>query len=258
MLLAVDIGNTNVVLGLLKEGELCVEARFASNTRKTTDDVLLEFSNFFNQKNIAIEEIEDAIISSVVPLLSKTYEQALVQLLKRPIYMVGPGIKTGLNIKLDTPSQLGADMVVTAVGALAKYRPPLMIFDLGTATTLSVLDETGAFIGGQILTGVKLSLEALGSRTAQLPYVDLNEDAPLIGKNTLDCLRAGAIYGHASMIDGLAKRVKSSFPKDKTPLVIGTGGLFNVIHPYCEEEIIKENHLLLDGLYHIYLKNKGL
>lgn len=257
MLLAIDIGNTHVVLGLLKDGKLMLEARFSSNTRKTTDDVLLELSNFFNQKKIALEEIEDAIISSVVPILCQTYERALVQFLGRSIYVVGPGIKTGLNIKIDTPSQLGADMVVTAVGALAKYTPPLLIFDLGTATTLSVLDETGAFIGGQILTGVKLSLEALGSKTAQLPYVDLNGTAPLIGKNTLDCLRAGAIYGHAALIDGLAKRVKATFSEDKSPLVIGTGGLFNLIHPYCQEKIIKENDLLLEGLYHIYLRNKG-
>lgn len=256
MLLGIDIGNTNVVLGLMekKSGKVLQEARFSSQSKKTQDEIFLELQSFFSFHQIDKEKIEDAILSSVVPFLTQSYEKALEKFLKKKILVIGPGVKTGLNIKIDTPSQLGADLVVGAVGALAKYTPPLLIFDLGTATTLSVIDEKGAFVGGQILTGIRLSLEALGSQTAQLPYVDLAEKVALVGKNTLDCLRAGALFGHAAMIDGLIDKMEKHHGKKFT--VVATGGLFSVVAPHCEKEIYHEKDLLFHGLFQIYLRNR--
>ena len=169
------------------------------------------------------------------------------------MFIVGPGVKTGLNIKIDNPAQLGADLVCVSVAALLKYPLPSIVFDLGTATTISALTKNGEMIGGSILTGVGTALNALAQGTAQLPQISLSGDVSPIGSNTVDCMRSGAVIGNAAMIDGMILRYKEILGEDTT--VIATGGLSTVITPHCREQIVVDENLLFDGLYAIYKKN---
>ena len=168
--------------------------------------------------------------------------------------MLGPGVKTGLNIKIDNPAQLGADLVAGAVGALDAYTMPCVIIDMGTATTIEVIVQDNVYIGGVIFPGVKLSLDALTSRAAQLPGISLDQPSKVIGKNTVDCMRSGMMYGTAAMIDGLVERIEEELGHQAT--LIATGGLAQFITPLCRREIILEKDLLLKGLNIIYKKNK--
>lgn len=171
----------------------------------------------------------------------------------RTFLCVGAGLKTGLDIRMDNPAQLGADLVVDAVAALAKYKPPLVIFDMGTATTMSVIDEHGAYRGGMIIPGLRLSVDALSARAAQLPYIHLGEPARFIGSNTVDCMQSGAVYGSALMIDGLISRTAEELGRPVT--AVATGGLMALIHSYCRENLHYDENLMLEGLYILYRKN---
>ena len=168
--------------------------------------------------------------------------------------MVGSGLKTGLNILIDNPAQLGSDLVVDAVAAIAAYPKPIMIFDMGTATTLSVIDSKGNYLGGMIIPGISLALEALSSRTSQLPRIRLDTPKKLIGSNTIDCMKSGTIYGNASMLDGIIDRVEKEL--GESPTVVATGGLSRSIVPYCERKIICDDNLMLKGLFILYQKNQ--
>jgi type III pantothenate kinase len=169
--------------------------------------------------------------------------------------MIGPGIKTGLNIRIDNPATLGADMVAGCVAALEKYPCPAIIFDLGTATTVSVIDSDRVMIGGCIMPGVRISLEALSTRTAQLPHISLEAPAHVIGKNTVDCMVAGSVIGTAAMMDGICDRIEEELGKPCT--VVATGGLAKVTSPYCKRKVFLDENLLLDGLYILYERNKN-
>ncbi len=254
MILAIDIGNTNTVFGCLEEDTLLFTLRIRTDRLKTADEYRLLIGGLLEIQGVNPSHIEGGILSSVVPELRTVFAAAMERLTGKQFLIVASGLKTGLKILMDNPGQLGADLVVDAVAALAKYRPPLAIFDMGTATTLSVLDETGSYLGGMIIPGLRLSVDALSSRAAQLPFIHLGPPAKVIGSNTIDCMQAGAIYSNAAMLDGLSERVEEELGQPVT--VVATGGLMGTVLPYCKRKIHYEENLLLEGLNILYKKNK--
>lgn len=255
MVFTVDVGNTNIVLGAFDGDELLFVSRIATETSKMEDQYAIEFASILRLYGYVPDQFEGAIISSVVPPLLPVLKAALKKLLKCRVLLVSPGIKTGLNIRIDDPAMLGSDLVCGAVAALARYPMPCIIIDLGTATTISAISRDGAFLGGTIFPGVKVSLRALSSATAQLPHIDteLSSDS-VIGKNSIDSMKAGIIFGTAGMIDGMIERYRAELGEDTS--VVATGGLSSSIVPYCTHKDIRlDESLLLDGLYTIYKKN---
>lgn len=253
MLLAIDIGNTNITLGAFDEANLQFTARLATDTRKTADQYAVEIKNLLSLYSLQTEEIEDSIIASVVPAVGKSISRAVSKLCNIVPLMLGPGVKTGLNIKIDDPAQLGADLVAGAVGALDVYNAPCVVIDMGTASTISVLDRNGAFVGGVIAAGVRLTLKALTENTAQLSSIPIEAPKSVIGSNTAECMQSGLVYGAASMIDGLLLRIEKEL--GEKPTVVATGGLSKEIICHCSSNIIYNENLLLDGLRVIYEKN---
>lgn len=253
MLLAVDIGNTNITLGTFSESSLSFTARLATNSNMTSDQYAIEIKNILALHGLDYKEIKASIISSVVPVLSSTFKKAVATLCNITPLVVGPGLKTGLNIKIDNPAQLGADLVVGAVAAISRYPLPCVIIDMGTASTVSVIDKNGQFLGGVIAAGVRLTLKALAENTSQLPSVDITAPKSVIGKNTVDSMRSGLVFGAASMLDGLIERIADELQEN--PTVVATGGLSKEIITHCKKDIIYNENLLLDGLKEIYNKN---
>jgi len=253
MLLAIDIGNTNIVIGGIKDDQIAFEARIATDRIKTSDQYGVEIKNMLSLFDVTAADIEDCIISSVVPPVFNSVRTGIMKVLGKPPLVVGPGIKTGLNIQMDTPSQVGSDRIVIAVAALAEYKAPLTLLDLGTATTIEVVGEGNTYLGGCIIPGVRISLEALSSRTAQLPGINLDTPKRVIGKNTVDCMRSGIMHGTAAMVDGMLDRVEEELGYSTT--VVATGGMAQFIVPLCKREIKLERDLLLKGLNIIYKKN---
>lgn len=254
MILAVDVGNTNIVLGFLDGEKLVHECRFSTAADDSADEYAIKLKSIFEIFKIDVNEIEGSVLSSVVPPLNRTVSKALMLITGKKPIVVGPGVKTGLNIKINNPAELGADMVVGAVASIAKYPCPQILFDLGTATTASVIDKNGCFAGGAILCGVKTGLSALSSATAQLPQIEIAAPEKAIGTNTIDSMRSGAVFGTAAMLDGLIKRFESELGEKAT--VIVTGGLGSVVAQNCESDVIVDKHLLIDGLRMIYEKNR--
>lgn len=253
MLLATDIGNTNIVIGAIKNDKIVFQARIATDYIKTSDQYGVEIRNILSLFNVQPKEISGCIISSVVPHVFNSVKTGLIKVINKEPVIVEPGIKTGLNVQTDNPNQVGSDRITVAVGALVKYKPPLILIDFGTATTLDIVEEGNKYIGGCIIPGIKISLDALTSRTAQLPRISLEKPKKIIGKNTVDAMRSGIIYGNASMIDGLIDRFEEELGKKIT--VVSTGGLAKYITPLCKREMNLENDLLLEGLNIIYKKN---
>jgi len=254
MLLAIDIGNTNIVIGCIKHDEILFKARIATDRTRTSDQYGVEIKNMLEAFGVEREDISDCIISSVVPPVFNSVRTGVVKVIGRQPMVVGPGLKTGLNIHVDVPSQVGSDRIVIAVAALAEYEAPLILMDLGTATTIEVVEPGNTYIGGVIFPGVKISLDALTSRAAQLPGISLDKPKHVIGKNTVDCMRSGMMYGTAAMIDGVIDRITEELGHGAT--VVATGGLAQFITPLCKHEIILEKDLLLKGLNIIYKKNR--
>nr|WP_319488234.1 type III pantothenate kinase [uncultured Caproiciproducens sp.] len=253
MILAIDVGNTNTVLGCMDDDKIHFTARFATDRTKTSDEYAILVQNLFMVNRCTFSKIEGGIISSVVPELSVVLQEAVEKVTEKVSLIVGSGVKTGLNILIDNPAQLGSDLVVDAVAAYAEYPKPALIFDMGTATTLSVLDERGNYIGGMIMPGVHLAMEALSRETAQLPHISLEAPKKITGTNTVDCMKSGAIFGNAAMLDGVIDRIEQELRQQAT--VVATGGLAHHIIPYCRRKIICDNDLTLKGLYIIYKKN---
>ena len=253
MLLAIDIGNTNIVIGGIKDDQIVFEARIATDRVKTSDQYGVEIKNILSLFDVQPSDIEDCIISSVVPPVFNSVRTGVVKVISKQPLVVGPGIKTGLNIQMDTPSQVGSDRIVIAVAALAEYEPPLTLLDLGTATTIEVVGKGSTYLGGCIIPGVRISLDALTSRTAQLPGINLDNPKKVIGKNTVDCMRSGIMYGTAAMVDGMLDRVEEELGYPTT--VVATGGMAQFIVPLCRREIKLERDLLLKGLNILYKKN---
>ena len=254
MLLTIDIGNTNITLGAYNSGFLAFTARLATDPRKTDDQYAIEIKHILSLYNIEGEQIEDCIIASVVPSVARSVSHAIAKLCEIVPLMLGPGVKTGLNIKIDNPAQLGADLVAGAVGAIDSYKMPCVVIDMGTASTISVLDRNGAFLGGVISAGVRLTLKALTENTALLSSIPIEAPKSVIGTNTTECMQSGLVYGTAAMIDGLLEQIEAEL--GEKPTVVATGGLSRDIITHCKTNIIYSENLLLDGLRAIYEKNR--
>jgi type III pantothenate kinase len=253
MILALDIGNTHIVLGCIEGRQIINIARMASDTLKTEHEYAVLMKQILELDNIDISTVEGGIISSVVPPLTGTLKKAIQRVTGHKPMVVGAGIKTGLNILIDNPAQLGSDLAVSAVAALNEYKPPIIAVDMGTATTIMVIDKNGSFLGGPIIPGVALSMNALASKTSQLPKVSIEAPKKVIGTNTIDSMKSGAVFGAASMLDGMIDRIEEEIGMSAT--VVATGGLSGSIVPYCKHEIICDDDLLLKGLAIIYEKN---
>lgn len=254
MLLAIDIGNTNLVIGCIQDDQILFKARIATDRLRTSDQYGVEIKNMLEAYGVRIQDIDDCIISSVVPPVFNSVRTGVIKIIGKQPMVVGPGLKTGLNIQVDVPSQVGSDRIVIAVAALAEYKAPLVLMDLGTATTMEVVEPDNVYLGGVIFPGVKVSLEALTSRAAQLPAISLDRPKQVVGKNTVDCMRSGMMFGTAAMIDGLVDRIEEELGHPST--LIATGGMAQFVTPLCRHEIILEKDLLLKGLNIIYKKNK--
>ena len=256
MLLAIDVGNSNTSVGLFDKGKnLKFLASLDTDSRKTADQISVDLMNLFMLYRFHYTEVSGAILCSVVPPLNFMMEKALTRLLGRPHMVVGPGVKTGLNIRMPVQTQVGADIVADAVSALEKFSPPIITIDMGTATTIGVISQGRNYEGGLLLPGVNVSLEALSRRAAQLPDISLQHPKSLIGKTTEDCMRSGIVYGTAGMLDGVIDRIREEFPGQKLS-VVATGGNAPVIVRYCRNPIIYDKYLLMDGLWTIYQKNR--
>ena len=254
MLLAIDIGNTNLVIGCIQNDKILFKARIATDSTRTSDQYGVEIKSMLEAYGVKRSDIDDCIISSVVPPVFNSVRTGVIKIIGKQPMVVGPGLKTGLNIHVDVPSQVGSDRIVIAVAALAEYKAPLLLMDLGTATTIESVEPDNVYMGGVIIPGVRVSLDALTSRAAQLPGISLDQPKQVIGKNTVDCMRSGMMYGTAAMIDGLVERMEEELGHHCT--LIATGGLAQFITPLCKREIILEKDLLLKGLNIIYKKNK--
>ncbi|MFR6065396.1 MAG: type III pantothenate kinase [Eubacterium sp.] len=252
MILAIDVGNTNIVLGVLNGEELVCSGRLSTNVNETDIEYSMKIKTFLDVKNIT--EIEGAVISSVVPALVRTLKKAVRLVCGVDSLVVGPGIKTGLNIKLDNPAEMGADLVVGDVAVINKYPLPAILFDIGTATTASVIDKNGAHLGGAIMCGVKTAINSLSKGTAQLPQIDISAPSKIIGANTIDAMKCGSVIGTAAMIEGMVERFEEELGEKAT--VIITGGLGNAIAKVLRIDVTVDENLLLDGLRIIYEKNK--
>ena len=254
MLLAIDIGSTNIVLGCIRDDEIIFKARIATDRLRTSDQYGVEIKNMLEAFGVSKEEIADCIISSVVPPVFNSVNTGVQKVIGKTPMVVGPGLKTGLNIHVDVPSQVGSDRIVIAVAALAEYKAPLILMDLGTATTIEVIEPDNVFEGGLIFPGMMVSLNSLTSNTAQLPGISLDKPRHVVGKNTVDCMRSGMMYGTAAMLDGLIDRIAEELGHEST--VIATGGLAQFVVPLCKHNMILEKDLLLKGLNILYKKNK--
>lgn len=252
MILAIDVGNTNIVLGVLDSEKLVCSGRLSTNVNETDIEYSMKIKTFLDVKNIT--EIEGAVISSVVPALVRTLKKAVRLVCGVESLVVGPGIKTGLNIKLDNPAEMGADLVVGDVAVINKYPLPAILFDIGTATTASVIDKNGAHLGGAIMCGVKTAINSLSKGTAQLPQIDISAPSKIIGANTIDAMKCGSVIGTAAMIEGMVERFEEELGEKAT--VIITGGLGNAIAKVLRIDATVDENLLLDGLRIIYEKNK--
>lgn len=254
MILAIDVGNTNIVLGCIDGDECLFVERLSTVRTKTELEYAIDIKNVLDIYHIHRSDIEGGIVSSVVPQITNIVKLAVEKILKKEVLVVGAGIKTGLNIRMDNPAQLGSDLVVNAVAGIAEYPVPLLILDLGTANTVSVIDKNKNYIGGMIYPGIGVSLDSLTARASQLGGIGIEAPEHIIGKNTVECMKSGIIYSSAAAIDGIIDRLQDELEGEAT--VIATGGLAKKIVPYCKREIILDNDLLLKGLAVIYRKNR--
>lgn len=254
MIIAVDIGNTNIVLGCAENDKILFRERIATNQTATELEYAVNIRAALDMNGINVKSIDGAIISSVVPSVTSTVKASVVKLTGAKVMVVGPGIKTGLSIMIDNPAQLGSDLVVDAVAGMQEYSVPLIVIDMGTATTLSVIDGKNNYIGGVIMTGMAVSTDALISRTAQLPKIAFEKPKKIIGTNTVDCLKSGIMFSNACAIDGMIDRIEEELGEKCT--VVATGGLAGVVIPLCRREIIIDDDLMLKGLVLIYNRNK--
>ena len=230
-----------------------VEARLRTDATKTSDEYCIDLKSILDIYNVNKDSIEGAIIASVVPQVLNTMQTAVRKLTGKKALVVGPGLKTGLNIAIENPSQTGADLVVGCVAALREHKPPMIVIDMGTATTMSVLDKNGAHIGGCIIPGVRISLDALTDKTALLPGLQLDQPKRAIGRNTIDCMRSGIMLGTACMLDGMVERMEAELGSKTT--VIVTGGIAKFIVPMCKTPMIYDKDLLIKGLVALYRDN---
>lgn len=259
MVLVIDVGNTNIVLGVYNGNKLIGEWRLSTDTKKTADEYGIQVSQLFINSNLKTTDVEGVIISSVVPNTMYSLEHMVRKYFNINPLVVGPGVKTGINIKYDNPKEVGADRIVNAVAAHEIFRRSLIIIDFGTATTFCAVRENGDYLGGTICPGIKISSEALFDKAAKLPHIELVKPPCVICKNTVNSMQSGIIYGYIGQVDYIVDKMKKEMMElgEKEPYVICTGGLAKLISEdsKCIDRI--EPFLTLEGLRIIYEKNKG-
>lgn len=254
MILVVDVGNTNIVLGIYQGKELLHHFRISTSRQSTVDEYGVLIHNLFQMSNILVSEIEGVIVSSVVPPLVGVVEEMCRKYIKKAPLIVGPGIKTGLNLRYENPREVGADRIVNAVAAVEKYGGPLIVVDFGTATTFDCIDSHGNYLGGAIVPGIGIATEALVQRASKLPRVELEKPKKVIGRNTVHAMQAGIIFGYAGQVDGLVRRIKAEMASDHVK-VIATGGLAELIASETDSIDEIDSMLTLEGLRIIYNRN---
>lgn len=254
MLIAVDVGNTHIVIGAVDGDHILTVARLRTDIHKTEYEYAVLFKQHLDFAGVKYADCTDSIISSVVPPLTHTLAKAIWRLTGGESMIIGSGIKTGLNILIDNPAQLGGDLVTGAVAALELVKPPIIIIDMGTATKLSVVDAKANYIGCSIYPGVNLSLTALSRGTSQLPYISLEAPKSCIGKNSVDSMKSGIVFGSAAMLDGMIDRIEEELGSSAS--LVATGGIAPSIVPYCRHNILLREDLLLKGLSIIYARNR--
>ena len=254
MILAIDIGNTNIVVGCIDSEKTYFIERISTVRTKTELEYAVDLKTILDIYHIKRTMLEGCIISSVVPQITNIVKLGAEKILKQEVMVLGPGTRTGLNILMDNPATLGADLVADAVSGIKHYPLPLIIIDMGTATTLCVVDEHKNYIGGMILPGVGISLDALTARASQLSGIGIEPPKRVISKNTIECMKSGVLYSSAGALDGCIDRMEEELGMRTT--VVATGGLAKKIIPYCKREIILDEELLLKGLFVIYEKNR--
>lgn len=257
MILAIDIGNTNIVLGCVDEKaeKILFTERISTDHHKTDLEHAISIKTVLELHHVQADEISGAIIASVVPPITGLLKEAVRKVTGCTALVVGPGVRTGLNIRMDNPATVGADLIVGAVAAIRSYPCPLIVIDMGTATTMIVVDADKTYIGGVIMPGIRVSLDSLTGSTSQLPRISIDPPKRLIGKNTVECMKSGILYGHASMLDGMIDRITGEIGAE--PTVIATGGLSPKIAPFCRHRIHLDDTLLMRGLLAIYNRNRG-
>lgn len=253
MILAIDMGNTAAVLGCIDDQKIYFTEELSTDLSKSPLEYAMGIKTVLELYNIDSDNISGAIISCVVPSLQQVISRAVQKIINKAPLIVGPGLKTGLNIKMDNAREMGSDLIVDSVAGINRYGAPLIIIDMGTATTISVIDKDRNYIGGAITPGVNIAMNALSSNAAQLFNVGLQAPSRVIGKNTVECMQSGIILGNASCIDGMIDRIEDELGYSTT--VVATGGLSGIVIPYCRHDIIIEPRLLLMGLKLLYDKN---
>ncbi len=254
MLLVIDAGNTNITIGAYLGDELTFTSRLATDHRATRDRIAVDLDSIFKLHGIDRSSFSGAIISSVVPEISRALKEAVEKVTGQTPVLVGPGVKTGLNILTDNPAEVGADLVAVSVAAKNKYALPAIIVDLGTATKVIALDKNGAFLGCSIAPGIEISLNALSSGASQLINIGIRFPDHAIGTNTADSMTSGLIYGSIDMLDGMCDRFAAEI-KDPVQTIVATGGLSSIAAG-CRNEMVMDQDLILEGLKLIYQKNR--
>ena len=254
MILTIDIGNTNMMLGVFEEDKLHSVSRISTDPSKTEDEYAVRILEVLSLHGVDKNDVTGAIVASVVPPLNAVIKKTVQFLFGQEPIFVGPGIKSGIGIQCDMPSSVGADLIAAAVAAHYIYGSPSLIIDIGTATKMTVVNHKGAFIGTSIIPGVMMGLNALAEETAQLPKISLEVPQAIIAKNTADCMRSGVLFGNACLIDGMIDRMCEEFGE---PLkVYATGGMASTMIPLCQHEICVDEYLVLKGLHILYQKNQ--
>jgi type III pantothenate kinase len=255
MLIAVDVGNTQTVVGLFDGAELVDSWRLSTVRERTADEYRLFLTGLLRQDGFHLEDVHGAVLSSVVPTAKAAMIEVAGELVDGALVVIGPGIKTGMPINIDNPREVGADRVANSVAALTRYGAPVVAVDFGTSTNIDVVDASGAYIGGSIAPGLEVSLDALIGATAALRRVDLTDPGAAIGRNTVEAIQSGLLFGHAGLVDGLVERIVAEVGGE--PAVVATGGLASTIVPHCRSVSTVDATLTLDGLRLIYDMNAG-
>ncbi|PGT57674.1 type III pantothenate kinase [Bacillus thuringiensis] len=256
MIFVLDVGNTNAVLGVFEEGELRQHWRMETDRHKTEDEYGMLVKQLLDHEGLSFEDVKGIIVSSVVPPIMFALERMCEKYFKIKPLVVGPGIKTGLNIKYENPREVGADRIVNAVAGIQLYGSPLIIVDFGTATTYCYINEEKHYMGGVITPGIMISAEALYSRAAKLPRIEITKPSSVVGKNTVSAMQSGILYGYVGQVEGIVKRMKEEAKQG--PKVIATGGLAKLISEESNVIDIVDPFLTLKGLYMLYERNANL
>ena len=254
MLVVMDIGNSNIVMGLYEGEVLRQHWRFSTDRNKTEDEYGMLVKSLFDSVGLSFDQVKGVILSSVVPPLNHTIERMCIKYLQQKALVVGPGIKTGLNIKYEYPREVGSDRIVNAVAAIHHYGTPLIVVDFGTATTFCYVDGRGQYMGGAIAPGIGISTEALVSRAAKLPRIEISKPANVVGRNTISAMQAGIYYGFVGQVEGIVRRIIAEAGIE--PKVVATGGMAELVANETACIHVVDPHLTLKGLRLIFERNQ--